>query len=102
MSIAEVEVKIAYTTPPIEKVSTDFVLPAMNIDARWMSLHGNEKYGIYFMQSGEGYIKIGKSGNIFKRIGGYRTHHPMTRLVGIIGPAPAYLDYNENLLHRLW
>ena len=26
----------------------------------------------------------------------------MTRLVGMISCAPAYLGYNENLLHRLW
>lgn len=102
MSEEQPEYQIAYVSPPIQKAATNYVLPQINIDDRWMAWHGGDKYGIYFIQSAEGYIKIGKSNDMFRRLGNYRTHHPMMRLVGVITPAPAYIDYNENLLHRLW
>jgi hypothetical protein len=102
MSEQRAEYQVAYTTPSIEKIATDFQLPALDMNRRWREALNNQRLGIYFIQSAEGYIKIGKSNDIVKRLGSYRTHHPMTRLVGMIGCASKYLDYNENLLHRLW
>ena len=41
--------------------------------------------GIYFVQNANGYIKIGQSGNIARRMEQYQTHSPMlTWLVGYI------------------
>jgi hypothetical protein len=89
--------ELSYITPGIDKVHTNFVLPEINIDHSW----GNN--GIYFLQDRDGYIKIGQSNNIPKRITQYKTHNAVMRLVGVISCAPGvYQTYNENLLHRLW
>lgn len=91
------EYQIAYIAPPIEKVVTDFILPTVTI---CKELSGT--VGIYFLQSIEGYIKIGQSKEVFKRISKYKTHITSIRLVGFICTGDKFLDYNENLLHRLW
>lgn len=89
--------QVAYVAPPIEKVSTDFILPTIQL---YKELSGTE--GIYFLQSIEGYIKIGQSKEVFKRMSAYKTHVTSIRLVGFICTSVKFLDYNENLLHRLW
>jgi len=96
------EYQIAYTSPPIEKMATDYMLPAMEVDDYCRETLNRSYLGVYFIQSAEGYIKIGKSSDVLKRLGSYRTHHPGMRMVGMISCAPKFLDYNENLLHRLW
>jgi len=88
---------ISYQTPGIDKRMTDFVLPT-TVPEKWFC----GEVGIYYLQSPEGYIKIGQSKNVFKRIGKYKTHNPAIRIVGFICTGPDLLTYNENLLHRLW
>jgi hypothetical protein len=93
---------IVFEADPINKVATDFMLPAMPINQYFHEVLNGSRLGVYFIQSAEGYIKIGKSNDVIRRLGSYRTHHPMTRLVGMIACAQQHLDFNENLLHKLW
>jgi hypothetical protein len=91
------EYRLSLVTPGIEKAHTNFILPEIKLD-----VEGWGKEGVYFVQDKDGLIKIGLSNKISKRISQYKTHRAGLRLVGVIGCAPRYLTYNENLLHRLW
>jgi hypothetical protein len=84
-------------TPGISKASSDFILPTIRIDK---DLCG--EVGIYFLQDRDGHIKIGQTSHLFKRMSAYRTHNSVIRLVGFICTGQDYLNYNENILHRLW
>ena len=75
----------------------DFILPAVKINN---GVLGNS--GVYFMQGAEGYIKIGKTGNVFKRRSNYRTHNSTIRVVGWIWIPEKYMDEVEVKLHQLW
>lgn len=58
--------------------------------------------GIYFLQSSEGYIKVGKSGSLSKRLATYKTHNSTIRLVGFIWEPVKYMDFAEITQHKLW
>lgn len=95
--IKDESIRIAYQTPGIVKIHTEFMLPEI---FPIKELCG--EVGIYFIQDRDGYIKIGQSSRIYKRISTYKTHKAGMRLVGMIVTGGQLLDYNENVLHRLW